>query len=100
MSNVTSPAAPVDVRTTHRFQSGPFDQFTVRFPRPSVLDDRSTNCVAFPRGEHVEAALAWGDVVGFATDPPPMEGYAVYRRTDDGTWLFVPYSLKAQTGRH
>jgi hypothetical protein len=105
MSNVTSPAAPVETDrhlATHRFCGGPYDCFTVTFPRRSILDDPTVEFVVIPRGMSIETGLAWNEIMVSALDPGPMPLNAVYRRVEPGIWQHVPLSasLKPQVGRY
>jgi hypothetical protein len=78
---------------THKFKGGPFDHFTLQFPRPTVLDSAAVAWIEFPRGVTLEGAFCWSDFQTGQTEaaaPPSTGSHAVYRRADDRVWDFVP----------
>jgi hypothetical protein len=92
---------PVKTPTAHTFHGGPWAGFSVRFPRPCVLDGNMTAWVAFPHGVPIETALAWSMVECGPTSnaAPGSTGQAAVYRQDEsvpGNWNFVP---RATTSR-
>jgi hypothetical protein len=92
---------PVKTQTTHKFNGGPWDGFSVRFPRPCVLDGNMTSYVVFPHGVPIETALAWSMIEHGTTSgdaPGSTSNAATYRQDESvpGNWNFVPRATRSR----